>query len=67
MVAVALMVGLLPAEDSYAAYVMITRGYPDALGLFEAWIQSWYWFLLLSLILVYLPLLFPKESLLSRR
>jgi hypothetical protein len=48
MVAVALMVGLLPAEDSYAAYVMITRGYPDAFDLFEAWIQSWYWFLLLS-------------------
>jgi hypothetical protein len=67
MAMVALIVGLFPAGDSYAAYVMVTRGHPDALAILGAWIQSWYWFLLLALIFVYLPLLFPDGRLPSRR
>jgi hypothetical protein len=46
---------------------MVTRGQPDALAIVGAWIGSWYWYLLLALILVYLPLLFPDGHLLSRR
>lgn len=67
MAAVALMVGLFPAGDAYAAYMMTVRGRPDALAVLGAWIQSWYWLLLLGLMFVYLPLLFPDGRLPSRR
>ena len=67
MAAVALMVGIFHTCDTYAAYVVVTRGQPDALAIVGAWIGSWYWYLLLALILVYLPLLFPDGHLLSRR
>jgi hypothetical protein len=67
MAAVALMVGLFTAGDAYAAYVMTTRGQPDALAVVGAWTQGWYWYLLLSLSLIYLPLLFPDGRLPSRR
>src|SRR5215212_9142164 len=43
----------------YATYVMLTRGQPDALAVFGAWIFNCFWFLLLALTFVYLPLLFP--------
>ncbi len=67
MGAAALIVGVFPASESYAAYVMTTRGRPDALAIFGAWANSWYWFLLLALVFIYLPLLFPDGRLLSRR
>ncbi|HEX6710015.1 MAG TPA: hypothetical protein VF068_06750, partial [Rubrobacter sp.] len=67
MAVVGLIVGLFPAGDSYAAYKMTTSGHPDALAVVGAWTQSWYWFLLLALSLVYVPLLFPDGRLLSRR
>jgi hypothetical protein len=67
MAAVALMVSIFLAGDSYAAYVMVTRGHPDALAVVGAWTGSWYWYPLLVLVLVYLPLLFPDGRLLSRR
>jgi hypothetical protein len=67
MAAVALMVGLFPASGAYAAYVMTTRGKPDALAVVGAWVQTWYWGLLLALAFVYLPLLFPDGRLPSRR
>ncbi len=67
MAAIALMVGIFPTGDAYAAYVMSTRGHPDALAVVGAWGQSWYWLLLLSFAFVYLPLLFPDGRLPSRR
>ena len=67
LAAIALMAGLFPAGDSYAAYAISTRGHPDALAFVGAWVQSWYWLLLISLTFVYLPLLFPDGRLLSRR
>lgn len=67
MATLALMVALFPTGDMYAAYVMTTRGRPDALAVLGAWIQSWYWYLLLALMFVYLPLLFPDGRLPSRR
>jgi hypothetical protein len=66
MAAVA-MVSIFLAGDSYAAYVMITRGHPDTLAVVGAWTGSWYWLLLLALVLIYLPLLFPDGRLPSRR
>ena len=67
MSANALIVGIFPACESYAAYVMSTSGQPDALAVFGAWANSWYWYLLLALTFVYLPLLFPDGRLPSRR
>ncbi|HZF59816.1 MAG TPA: hypothetical protein VEZ19_15240 [Rubrobacter sp.] len=67
MGAAALIVGIFPASESYAAYVMTTRGRPDALAVFGAWANGWYWYLLLALVFIYLPLLFPDGRLLSRR
>jgi hypothetical protein len=67
MAAVALIVSIFHAGDTYTAYVMVTRGHPDALAVLGAWIGSWYWYLLLALALIYLPLLFPDGRLPSRR
>jgi hypothetical protein len=44
-----------------------TRGRPDALAVFGAWVANCYWFLMLALALIYLPMLFPDGRLLSRR
>ncbi|MDQ3862817.1 MAG: hypothetical protein M3317_04840, partial [Actinomycetota bacterium] len=65
--AVTLMVGIFHAGDSYAAYVMVTRGQPDTLAVVSAWTGNWYWYLLLALAVIYLPLLFPDGRLPSRR
>ena len=65
--AAGLMAGVFPASESYAAYVMTARGRADALAVFGAWVNTWYWFVLLALVFVYLPLLFPDGRLPSRR
>ena len=67
MAAVALMVALFNAGGAYATYVMLTRGHPDALAVVGAWIGNWYWFLMLAMALIYLPLLFPDGRQPSRR
>jgi hypothetical protein len=67
MATIALMVVIFPAGGTYAAYVMATRGEPDALAVFGAWTQNWYWYVLLALATIYLPLVFPDGRLLSRR
>jgi hypothetical protein len=67
MSANALIVGIFPACESYAAYVMSTSGHPDALAVVGVWANSWYWYLLLALTFIYLPLLFPDGRLPSRR
>src|SRR5215212_5966688 len=67
MAAVALMVSIFNAGGAYAAYVMLTRGRPDVFAVFGAWTANCYWFLMLALALIYLPLLFPDGRLLSRR
>ncbi len=67
MAAVALMLSTFLAGDSDTAYVVVTRGQPDALAVVGAWTGSWYWYALLALALVYLPLLFPDGRLPSHR
>jgi hypothetical protein len=67
MAIIALMGAIFPIGTTYAAYVMTTRGQPDALAVFGAWTQAWYWYLLLALAFVCLPLLFPDGRLPSRR
>ena len=67
MATVALMVAIFPVGGAYASYVIVTRGEPDALAVFGAWVQSWYWYVLITLAVIYLPLLFPDGRLPSRR
>ena len=67
MSADALIVGIFPACESYAAYVMSTSGQPDALAVVGAWANSWYWYVLLAFTFIYLPLFFPDGRLPSRR
>jgi hypothetical protein len=67
MAAIAFMLSVAPTGGAYATYVMVTRGQPDALAIFGAWVVNWFWFLFLALALVYLPMLFPDGRLLSRR
>jgi hypothetical protein len=67
MSAIALMVSIFNAGGAYATYVMITRGRPDALAIFGAWAANCYWFVMLALALIYLPMLFPDGRLPSRR
>jgi hypothetical protein len=67
MACVGLMVPVFNSGSAYALYVMAHRGRPDALAVVGAWAGSWYWFVMLSLALIYLPMLFPDGRLLSRR
>jgi hypothetical protein len=67
MAVVALMMAIFRAGGAYAAYAVATRGQPDALAVFGAWIGHWIWGLILALTVIYVPLLFPDGHLPSRR
>ena len=67
MGAIAFMLSVVFALWYYATYVVMTRGQPDALAIFGAWVFNCFWFLFLALALVYLPVLFPDGRLLSSR
>jgi hypothetical protein len=67
MASTGLMVPVFNVGSAYATYVMATRGRPGALAVFGAWAGNWYWFVMLSLALIYLPMLFPNGRLISRR
>ena len=40
LAAIGLMVAIFNAGGSYATYVMVTRGRPDALAVFGAWVAN---------------------------
>ena len=61
------LVVAVTALETYAAYVMTTRGRPDWLAVLGAWANSWYWFMFIVLAFIYLPLYFPDGRLPSRR
>jgi len=67
MSSIGLMVVIFTTGAAYATYVMATRDRPEALAVFGAWCANWFWFVMLALALVYLPMLFPDGRLLSRR
>jgi len=67
LASVALMLAIFLTGGAYATYVMVTLGQPDALAVVGAWAFNWFWFLMLALALIYLPMLFPDGRLLSRR
>lgn len=64
---VGVTVAVFPAMESYAAHRMTTTGEPDALATFGAWFNNLYWLPLLSLVLIFIPLLFPDGRLPSPR
>jgi hypothetical protein len=65
MASTGLMVPVFNVGSAYATYVMATRGRPNTLAVFGAWAGNW--FVMLSLALIYLPMLFPDGRLISRR
>jgi hypothetical protein len=67
LAAIGLRVSIFNAGGAYASYVIVTRARPDPLAVFGAWAANCYWFLMLALTLIYLPMLFPDGRLLSRR
>jgi len=67
MAGAAVLLSLASAGDYYAAWVMTTDGRADALAVLGAWVQAWYWLLLLWLVFAVLPLIFPDGRLPSRR
>src|SRR5215210_3639045 len=67
MASVAIMVAIFHTGDAYSAAVMVTRGRPDAVAVVAAWVGNWYWYLLLVLVVIFVPLLFPDGHLPSRR
>jgi len=67
MLAIGLMAGIFPTAETYAAYVMTTRGAPNTLAVLGAWFNDIYWAPLAALAFIYLPLLFPNGRLPSRR
>jgi len=67
MASIGLMVPIFNTGSAYATYVMATRGSADALAVLGAWAANWYWFVMLALALIYLPMLFPDGRLISRR
>src|SRR5262249_54504073 len=64
-------VGLAAATDgfcgTYAIVALLVAPGSLPAGLAFAWIQSWTWIVVLVLLFVFLPLLFPTGRLLSRR
>ena len=58
---------VVSALETYAAYVMTTRGRPDWLAVVGVWANSWYWFAFIVLAFIFLPMLFPDGRLPSRR
>jgi hypothetical protein len=67
MASIGLMVSVFNTGSAYAGYVVATRGRPNALAVFGAWCANWYWFVMLALALIFLPMLFPNGRLISRR
>ena len=67
MASTGLMVPVFNLGSTYATYVTATHGRPNALAVFGAWAGNSYWFVMLSLALIYLPMLFPNGRLISRR
>ncbi|TFV80195.1 histidine kinase [Blastococcus sp. CT_GayMR20] len=67
MAGAAVLLALAPAGDHYAAWVLTTSGRADPLAVLGAWVQGWYWLLMLWLVFAVLPVIFPDGRLPSRR
>lgn len=57
--ALPLMVATLSIGNTYASYLIVSGREPSPAVLIAAWPNNFYWYLLVALLFVYVPLLFP--------
>ncbi|MGI8575763.1 MAG: hypothetical protein ACR2MA_10595 [Egibacteraceae bacterium] len=57
--AIGLMIATLSIGNSYASYLILTGREPSTAALIAAWPNNFYWYVLLALTFVFVPLLFP--------
>jgi hypothetical protein len=68
LVAIAVPLGVFAAGNNVAAYLVLERGHePTLLISLLAWPNNWSWYATLTLIFVFVPLVFPTGRLLSSR
>jgi hypothetical protein len=68
LVAIAVPTAISLAGNNAAAYLVLERGHePTLLISLLAWPNNWSWYATLTLVFVYVPLLFPDGRLLSAR
>jgi hypothetical protein len=67
MCGVGVALGVGGGAQGFASLAIVGRSDPLAGGLVAAWIANWYWYLLIALMLIFVPLLFPTGHLVSRR
>ncbi|CAN5891367.1 hypothetical protein BH23ACT10_BH23ACT10_16380 [soil metagenome] len=64
-------VGLVPAlafaGDAYVASVVLAGSTPSPVTRLLVWPSTWYWYAVLAILIVYVPLVFPDGRLPSRR
>ncbi len=63
-------VGILAAfgsAEAYANYALPRAVDPPVLAVAAAWLNSWFWYPLIALVVLFIPMLFPTGRLLSRR
>ena len=65
--AIGLALGVLPIGNEYTGYLIATGREPSTAVLLFAWLNNWYWYALLYLLMVLLPLLFPTGRPPNRR
>ncbi|HSK97076.1 MAG TPA: hypothetical protein VK891_10705 [Euzebyales bacterium] len=63
----ALVVAIGSSGDAYAGAVLLSGGRPSLPVRVWAWPNAWYWYALLTMLVVYVPLLFPDGHLPSPR
>jgi hypothetical protein len=64
---IGLLVGAGVLAQTYAENYISPGSPPSVLGGVAAWVTGWYWFPLIALVLVFVPMLFPNGTLPSRR
>ena len=65
--AMALRIAIGSTGDTYAAAVVLAGRQPSLALRLAAWPNAWYWYALLTMLVVYVPLLFPDGHLPSPR
>jgi hypothetical protein len=65
--AIGLLTGVGGFAEAYSVYALVTKSGSLPAGELMAWVNSWYWYPALGLVVLFVPLLFTTGRLLSRR